>query len=348
MKQLLLIAISLMMIIPANAAKKHKLPKESKMKAYLMVYHKDADHSLHMAISYDGYTFTALNDDKPIFKGDTIAMQKGIRDPHIFRGPDGGFYIAMTDLHIFAQREGYRTTEWERDGEKYAWGNNKGLVLMKSFDLIHWTRANIDFTQISPEFSETGCVWAPEMIYDEERGEIMIYYTTRFGNKNNMLYYVYVNDDFNKLTSTPKLLFSAPEMKYNVIDGDIVKSNGKYHLHYVSHERGATVKHAVSDHLTYGYVMDDNYNDGEERAHEAPNTWKRIGQDKWVVMYDVYGTNPSNFGFSETNDFVHYTPLGRFNEGVMKTTNFQSPKHGAVVHITAKEAKTLEKIWNKK
>ena len=41
----------------------------------------------------------------------------------------------MTDLHIFAQQKGLRNTEWERDGAKYGWGNNRGFVLMKSKDL---------------------------------------------------------------------------------------------------------------------------------------------------------------------------------------------------------------------
>ena len=126
------------------------------MAAYLMVFHQDEDHCLHAAISRDGYTFTALNDGKPIIAGDTIADQKGIRDPHIYRGPDGGFYLAMTDLHIYAQREGYRDTEWERDGKAYGWGNNRGLVLMKSFDLIHWTRTNIRFDQMSKEIAQIG------------------------------------------------------------------------------------------------------------------------------------------------------------------------------------------------
>ena len=136
-------------------------PQEKDMAAYLMVFHQDEDHCLHAAISRDGYTFTALNDGKPIIAGDTIADQKGIRDPHIYRGPDGGFYLAMTDLHIYAQRDGYRDTEWERDGKAYGWGNNRGLVLMKSFDLIHWTRTNIRFDQMSKEFAQIGCAWAP-------------------------------------------------------------------------------------------------------------------------------------------------------------------------------------------
>jgi hypothetical protein len=44
----------------------------------------------------------------------------------------------MTDLHIYGKETGYRSTKWKRD-EKYGWGNNCGCVLVKSFDLIHWT-----------------------------------------------------------------------------------------------------------------------------------------------------------------------------------------------------------------
>ena len=133
---------------------RNAVPREKDMSAYLMVFHKDEDHGLHMAISPDGYTFTALNEGKPVIAGDTIAEQKGIRDPHIFRGPDGAFYLSMTDLHIYAQRDGYRDTEWERDGKEYGWGNNRGLVLMKSWDLIHWKRTNLRFDKLSAAYSD--------------------------------------------------------------------------------------------------------------------------------------------------------------------------------------------------
>ena len=208
-------------------------PQEKDMAAYLMVFHQDEDHCLHAAISRDGYTFTALNDGKPIIAGDTIADQKGIRDPHIYRGPDGGFYLAMTDLHIYAQRDGYRDTEWERDGKAYGWGNNRGLVLMKSFDLIHWTRTNIRFDQMSKEFAQIGCAWAPETVYDPVTGRMMIYFTMRFGTEQNRLYYVYVNQDFNRIESIPQILFEYPSGA-SAIDGDITKVGDKYHLFYVN------------------------------------------------------------------------------------------------------------------
>ena len=37
--------------------------------------------------------------------------------------------------------------------------------------------------------------------------------------------------------------------------------------------------------------------------------------------------------------------MGHFNEGVMKTTNFTSPKHGAVIHLTKEEADRLVNYW---
>ncbi len=325
------------------SSKKSKLRQEQ---AYLMVYHKDIDHGLHMAISYDGYRFIALNEDKPVISGDTIAEQKGIRDPHIFCGPDGTFYLAMTDLHVFGIREGYRTTQWERDAKKYGWGNNRGLVLMKSSDLKHWTHTNLDFQRLGGQWSEVGCVWAPEICYDEERDKLFLHFTTRTGTGVTRIYYVYMNDDFTQMEGEPKLLFEAPEGKYSVIDSDIVYHAGTYHLYYVSHENGAQVKHATSADITGPYIMDENYYDGVTVSREGPNCWKRIGEDTWVVMHDNYKIIPHNFGFTETKDFIHYTPIGNFDEGKMTRVGFSEQKHGAVIHITKKEAESLEKYWN--
>ncbi len=53
---LLLIALVTATSVFAQSAKKEtKVPTEDDMGAYVMVYHKDQDHSLHMAVSYDSY-----------------------------------------------------------------------------------------------------------------------------------------------------------------------------------------------------------------------------------------------------------------------------------------------------
>jgi beta-xylosidase len=217
---------------------------------------------------------------------------------------------------------------------------------MKSTDLKHWTRTNLDFQKLGGKWSEVGCVWAPETCYDYEKGKLFLHFTTRFGNGTNRIYYVYMNDEFTAMEGEPQLLFEAPEGRYNVIDSDIMYHDGTYHLYYVSHERGATIKHATAATIVGPYTMDENYYDGVTTSHEAPNCWKRIGEDRWVVMHDNFHAHPHNFGFTETQDFVHYTPLGSFGEGTMTRTNFAEQKHGAVIHITKREAKLLEKVWN--
>ncbi|HOU01272.1 MAG: beta-xylosidase [Bacteroidales bacterium] len=317
---------------------KARMPKEKKLAGYLMVYFKDQTQSAYMAVSHDGYTFTDLNGGEPIFDGTKLAEQKGVRDPHIARGPDGAFYLAMTDLHIFGQRAGHRDTQWERPQEQYGWGNNRAIVLMKSYDLIHWTHSDFRVDKAFPELGDIGCSWAPETIYDDQKGKMMVYFTIRVGNGDCHIYYSYTDDAFTRLETMPVRLYDG-----GGIDGDITKVKDKYHLFIVS---DAKIFHAVSDKLTQGYISEPNRIDPEKVSTEAPNLFRRLGTDRWVLMYDVYGARPNNMGFSETADFVSYTHLGHCNEGVMKTTNFERPKHGAVTHLTMKELKAITDYWN--
>ena len=318
---------------PADA----RMLEEKDFGGYLLVYFKDQDQSAYMAVSRDGYTFYDLNEGKAIFDGSKLAEQKGVRDPHITRGPDGGFYLAMTDLHIFGQRAGYRDTEWQRPQEKYGWGNNRAIVMMKSFDLIHWTVSDFRVDLAFPELGDIDCSWAPQTVYDEEAGKMMVYFTIRYNNANANIYCSYANDEFTKLETKPEVI---PDI--GGIDGDIIKVGDKYHLHYVS---AAKILHAVSDKIRTGYTSETRRIDPETVSTEAPNVFKRLGTDTYVLMYDVYGGRPNNMGFSETKDFVDYKDIGKFNEGVMKTVGFDRPKHGAVTYLTLDELKAITKHW---
>lgn len=323
------------------------VPAEKDLGAYLLVYFKDEDHSVHFALSSDGYSFTDVNSGRPIMKGEDIAEQKGIRDPHVVRGPDNAFYLSMTDLHLFGKRMGYRTNQWQREESKYDWGNNRALVLMKSTNLVDWSHTDLRVDQAFPGLEELGCVWAPETIYDPGAAKMMIYFTMRLGHGKTHLYYSYTDDAFTRLETYPQELFKYPR-DIQILDGDISQAEGKFHLFYVAQERGGGIKQAVSDKINRDYVFDPAKVDPETVGCEAPNIWKRNGEDKWVLMYDVFGLHPSNMGFSETTDFKTFTKLGYFNDGVMKATNFSSPKHGAVMSLTADEARCLANHWGLK
>jgi len=342
----LLCAIVLLPLTTTSAKPKRALT-EKDMGAYLFTFFSDPTHSLFMAVSYDGYTFTPVNNGEPIISGDSIAEQHGIRDPHIYRAPNGKFYIAMTDLHVFGKQKGIRTTQWERPDE-FGWGNNRGLVLMASDDLIHWTHhvARID-KLFAERFGEIGCAWAPQTIWDPEVGKPMVYFTIRQkAGGRTKLYYSYADEAFTTLETEPQLLFEYPDTTIQVLDADICPMpDGRYFMTYVSQENPGGIKYMISDRINHFDDYRAEQIDGENSGCEAPNVWKRIGQNKWVIMYDIYSVNPHNFGFVETSDFKTFTPLGRFNEGKMKITNFTSPKHGSVIHITKAEAKRLESYW---
>ncbi|MDX8338919.1 glycoside hydrolase family 43 protein [Draconibacterium sp. IB214405] len=340
--------LALMLLVPLSFCTPKSTGSDQKtMEANLLAYFKDDTHSLHFALSADGYTFTDVNNGEPVIAGDTIASQKGIRDPHITRGGDGAFYVAMTDLHLFAKQLGYRETTWERPQEEYDWGNNRGFVLMKSFDLIHWTHSNFLFDEAFENLKNIGCAWAPQTIYDPLQEKMMIYFTMRIGHGLTKMYYAYTDDDFTQLITEPKLLFEYPDENIQVLDADISEMpDGRYCMMYVAQENPGGIKMAVSDSINAAYKYFPEWIDQEPGACEAPNVWKRIGSDKWVLMYDIFSIQPHNFGFVETADFIDFTNLGHFNEGVMKTTNFTSPKHGSVIQLTKKEALELAEHWN--
>lgn len=324
--------------IVSKVNKPKKKFNEKDLAGYLLVYFKDQNQSAYLAVSADGYTFTDINGGQPVFIGSDLAEQKGVRDPHITRGPDGAFYLAMTDLHIAGKRAGFRDTEWERPQEKYGWGNNRAIVLMKSYDLVHWTHSDLRIDKAFPELGDIDCSWAPETIYDPAKKKMMVYFTIRYNNKNAGIYWAYANDEFTQLETVPQRI-----TEIGGIDADITKVGDKYQMFYVG---DAKIWQSVSDKINSGFpAIRERRIDPEKVSTEAPNVFKRIGTDKYVLMYDVYGARPSNMGFSETTDFVNFTNLGRFNEGVMKTTNFTSPKHGAVTYLTKAELKAIAEHW---
>jgi hypothetical protein len=254
--------------------------------------------------------------------------------------------MVMTDLNLNGMRDGTRTTQWERPVELYDWGNNRAIVMMKSTDLINWSHSDFRIDKAFDETKEVGCIWAPETIYDPAKNKMMVYFTMRIAHGPTKLYYSYADDAFSKLETVPVELFKYPTNN-QILDADITKVGDQYHMFYVAQGNGGGIKQAVSNSINKDYVFDPKNYDPETVGREAPNVWKRLGTDQYVLMVDVFGLRPSNFGFSETTDFKTFKNLGHFNEpqSPMKATNFSQPKHGAIMAITTDEAKTLAAHW---
>lgn len=294
-------------------------------KAYLFVYftgNDKAEEAIRFAISYDGLNYRALNDNQPVLSSEEISSTGGVRDPHILRGEDGKtFYMVVTDM-VSAN----------------GWDSNRAMVLLKSTDLIHWTSSVVDMQQKNlPGYESLKRVWAPQTIYDAKSGKYMIYWSMKFGEGPDQIYYAYANPGFTDIEGEPKHLF-LPENRKSCIDGDIIFYRGKYHLFYKTEGHGNGIKKAVTRSLTSGHWKEyDQYLQQTDEAVEGSSVFPLIGSDRYVLMYDVYMAG--KYQFTESTDLLHFRVI---DEEV--SMDFH-PRHGTIIPITVSEAERLEREW---
>ncbi|MCQ2212129.1 MAG: family 43 glycosylhydrolase [Bacteroidaceae bacterium] len=332
MKKLLFAAASLILAAsPTFAQKKAKAVPEVKdpneKVAFLFTYftgNAPEEEQICYALSEDGYNYTLLNQGLPVIKSDTIAYTQCVRDPHILRGEDGKtFYMVVTDMK-----------------SSLGWASNRGLVLMKSTDLIHWTHSAINFPTKYPKlWKNVTRVWAPETIYDHQAKKYMVFYSllTNDGKLNyDKIFYSYVNDDFTDLEGEPKWLFDAGNA---TIDGDIVynEADQMYHLFY-KQESGRGIYQAVAKNLTDKWQMLDGHVEQTKEAVEGVGVCKSLDGKSWVVMYDCYGSG--HYQFCKSEDLKTFTKVQD-----TKTHGRFTPRHGTIMPITQAEKDRLIAEW---
>lgn len=289
------------------------------MNKYLFCYftgNLPEEEAVHFAVSTDGYNFEALWGNKPVIK-QTLG-KKCCRDPYIFRDEEGVFHIIATDMR-------------SRDG----WANNNSMVVWDSEDLLNWRNERIiDFSRFEST-KAANRVWAPEVIYDKEKGEYMIYWTHNNADDelDTVTWYAYTRD-FADITTEPKVLF-RPKSGMCAIDADIIEKDGRYYLFQADGEKEA-ICYAVSDRVSGPYFEpDDNKVSVADTALEGNCIYKISGTDKYVMIADKFKSG--GYFMQESTDLVHFTevPEDRFSLDHLK------PRHGSVLHITDEEYERL-------
>ena len=298
--------------------------EEKDYAGYLFAYftgNRIEEESIHFAISRDGYTFRALNGNKPVLDSRVISSTGGVRDPHILRAEDGHtFYMVATDMV-----------------SGNGWSSNRAMVLLKSTDLIHWTHSVINIQKRYAGQERLRRVWAPQTIYDREAGKYMIYWSMPYEGGTDIIYYAYANDDFTDLEGEPRPLF-LPADKKSCIDGDIVFKDGVYHLFYKTEGHGNGIKTATTRSLTSGHWTEyPDYKQQTKDAVEGAGTFKLIGQEKYILMYDVYMKGA--YQFTETTDLQHFQVVDH-----AVSMDFH-PRHGTVIPVTRDELLRLTTQW---
>jgi len=291
--------------------------------AYLFTYftgNAKTEEAICFAVSTDGYHYKALNNNKPIISSEKISSTGGVRDPHILRGEDGKtFYMVATDM-VSAN----------------GWDSNRAMVLLKSNDLIHWASAVVNIQKRFPDNENLKRVWAPQTIYDKAVKKYMVYWSMKHGNGPDKIYYAYANADFTDLETEPKQLFFSPT-NGSCIDGDIIYDKGKYNLFFKTEGNGNGIKKAVSDQLTSGYVLKDNYVQQTKEAVEGAGVFKLNQGNEYILMYDVY--MKGQYQFTKSNDLTH------FNVVDQDVSMDFHPRHGTVLPINQQELSRLLVQW---
>lgn len=148
---------------------------------------------IYFAASNDGLNFKDLNDRTPVLR--STVGERGVRDPYLYRSFEGDrFFLIATDLSI------YNRGGWFMNEQGYYDASTTGspyLVLFESLDLIHWSEPRL--INVAPE--NAGMAWAPEIVYHEETGEYIIFFSssimnpkTKYKVKPNAIYYVSTRD----------------------------------------------------------------------------------------------------------------------------------------------------------
>lgn len=300
--------------------------EEKDLAAYLFVYFTGnhiSQEAVCYAVSMDGYTYWALNDNKPVIDSKVISSTGGVRDPHILRCEDGKtFYMVVTDMV-----------------SDNGWDSNRAMVLLKSTDLVNWSHSVINMQKRYEGQERLKRVWAPQTIFDPEAKKYMVYWSMKYGDGPDVIYYAYANEDFTDLEGEPKPLF-VPADKKSCIDGDIVYKDGVYHLFYKTEGHGNGIRVATTTSLTSGQWKENlEYKQQTKEAVEGAGTFKLIGEDKYILMYDVYMKGA--YQFTETTDLEHFKVIDHDVK-----MNFH-PRHGTIIPITRSELKRITDKWGK-
>lgn len=284
-----------------------------KLTKYLFCYfvgNKPEEETVHFAVSADGYHFEALNNNEQVIV-QTLG-RKCCRDPFIFRDNDGIFHIIATDMRCY-------------DG----WANNNSMIVWDSKDLVNWENERIiDFTQFD-ETKTANRVWAPQVIFDDKRGEYMIYWTHNNADDelDTIIWHAYTKD-FTTLTTKPSVLY-RPSSNMCAIDADIIINNGKYYMYEADGEKDGICL-VISDNANGPYIeSDDNKISVADTALEGNCMYKILASDKYVLIADQF--KKGGYFMQESTDMVHFSRVDDF------AIDHLNARHGSMLHITDEE-----------
>jgi len=284
---------------------------------YLFSYFVDnGEDGLHLAYSTDGLKWTVLNEGKS-YLTPTVGKDKLMRDPYILQGKDGFFHMVWT-------------SGW--------W--DKYIGYASSADLINWSeQKTIPVMEHEPTAKNS---WAPEMVYDAEKSEYIIFWATTIPGRHtdvadserekglNHRMYCTRTKDFK--TFSPTEMFFNPN--FSTIDATILPKNNKYYMILKNENPNPPQKNlrvTVSDHADGPYPVEVSTPITGKYWAEGP-TPLQVGEYVYVY-FDKYTEH--KYGAVRSKNMVDW-------EDVSDLVSFPSGvRHGTAFKVNSKVFKKL-------
>lgn len=306
---------------------------------YLFAHFKEKitpdGEQVYFSVSKNGYDWEMLNGGEPILES-TMGM-KGCRDIEIIRLHTGGFVILTTDESISYRLDENYQVNWKivnRTGSHC-------FSMWRSDDLISFSEQKL----LPLGREDFGCMWAPEIFFDEDEGEYLIHWgsTVAQDDYSHMSIYYSTTKDFITF-SKPRLFFTKSN---EILDTHIKKHGDKYHMFYKNADHPSMNMHAVSDNLYGPYIHNEQFEklmSGIEKpgSYEAATSFI-LPDGRWCLMLDFFGCERDKMGYVP---FVS-EKVGDTNFKMCKE-EFSFPygfKHGKVLEITDEEYSALKEHY---
>ena len=307
------------------------------MQCYLFVHFRETTtpdgEQVYFSLSRDAFTWESLNNGQPVlwaYYGD-----HGVRDMTVVRDEERGqIHIFATDLSLSYGMRGKYNHSWKNITEH----GSKNLAHWVSKDLVHWSEEEM----ISVCDNTFGCVWAPDVLRDKNRGEYLLHWSSsrKEEGKSSMAIWFSRTRDFATWTK-PELLYSKEDA--GVIDSAMYEEDGKTYLFVKSDTNPERVIMLSADRPTGPFsrvkAFDRAMQDVAEGNYEAP-TAVRLEDGRWCLFLDYFGVSGAGQGYVpfvasslEKADFVRSDQAFFFPFGF---------KHGTILPISEEEYKRMK------
>ncbi len=282
---------------------------------------------IYFMVSENGRDWSALHEGEPVLV--STVGEKGVRDPYIIRSHDGKkVYLIATDLSINLNRD------WGRAQT----AASKSIVIWESEDLVNWSEPRL--VKVAPD--NAGCTWAPEAVYDEERGEYMVFWASKTADDNFVKQRIWAarTKDF-KTFGEPFVYIEKPT---TVIDTTIIRENGQYYR-FTKDEQYKAITMETSKDLMGGWKDVEGFTLAKLTGYEGPTCFMieppADGKPaKWCLLLDWYSRGRGYQPYM-TDDLGR----GQFAEADAMNFPFHPVRHGTVMPITGEEMSRLVGKW---